>query len=152
MGTHRTIKARPYRNSKFRIQNSKLEAYSQNSRLALKSDNIILEKSFGFAVRIVRLYKYLYRHSEHVMSKQLLRCGTSIGANVREALRGQSRNDFLAKMNIALKEAYETEYWLELLHTTEYINDAQFESIFSECRDITNILSKIVITTKTIEK
>ena len=118
----------------------------------MKSDNIILEKSFGFAVRIVRLRKYLCRHSETVMSKQLLRCGTSVGANVREALRGQSRSDFAAKMNIALKEAYEAEYWIELLHATEYLNDAQFESIFAECRDLTNRLSKIVITTKNTEQ
>ena len=118
----------------------------------MKSDNIILDKSFGFAVRIVRLHKYLCRHSERIMSKQLLRCGTSIGANVREALRGQSRSDFAAKMNIALKEAYESEYWLEQLHATEYLSDAQFDSIFAECRDLTNILSKIVITTKGTEQ
>ena len=118
----------------------------------MKSDNIILDKSFGFAVRIVRLHKYLCRHSERIMSKQLLRCGTSIGANVREALRGQSRSDFAAKMNIALKEAYESEYWLELLHATEYLSDVQFDSIFAECRDLTNILSKIVITTKGTEQ
>ena len=118
----------------------------------MKKDNIILDKSFGFAVRIVRLHKYLCRHSERIMSKQLLRCGTSVGANVREALRGQSRSDFAAKMNIALKEAYESEYWLELLHETGYLDDVQFDSIFSECRELTNILSKIVITTKNTEK
>ena len=83
--------------------------------------NIVAVKSFAFAVRCVKLRKYLTEEkNEYEMSKQLLRCGTSIGANVKEALRGQSRPDFGAKMNISLKEASESEYWIELLQATEY--------------------------------
>ena len=81
---------------------------------------------------------------EYVMSKQVLRCGTSIGANVKEALRGQSRADFRAKMNIALKEASETEYWLELLHESDYISEEQFQSIIADNIEIIKILTSIV--------
>ena len=81
---------------------------------------------------------------EYVMSKQVLRCGTSIGANVKEALRGQSRADFRAKMNIALKEASETEYWLELLHESDYITEEQFQSIIADNIEIIKILTSIV--------
>ena len=92
--------------------------------------NAAVEKSFEFAVRIVNLYKYLTReHSEYVLAKQLLRCGTSIGANIAEAQRGQSRADFAAKMNIALKEANETLYWLKLLHRTDYLSDKAYKSL-----------------------
>ena len=82
---------------------------------------IVSEKSLDFSVRIVNLYKYLTSKKEYIMSKQLLRCGTSIGANIAEAQRGQSKADFKAKMNIALKEASETEYWLQLLYRTKYL-------------------------------
>lgn len=88
-------------------------------------ENIIKDKTKNFSIRIIRLYQFLTIKAEckeYVMSKQVLRCGTSIGANVKEALRGQSKADFRAKMNIALKEASETEYWLELLHETDYIS------------------------------
>ncbi|MBQ2374479.1 MAG: four helix bundle protein [Alistipes sp.] len=116
----------------------------------MKGDNVVLDKSFNFAVRIVKLYKYLrYTIDERVLSTQILKSGTSIGANIREALRSSSRKDFVAKMNISLKEAYETEYWLELLHKTEYISDKEYNSIFPECRELTSILSKIILTTKT---
>ena len=81
---------------------------------------------------------------EYVMSKQILRCGTSIGANVKEALRGQSKADFRAKMNIALKEASETEYWLELLHESDYISEEQFQSIMADNIEIIKILTSIV--------
>ncbi len=115
----------------------------------MKQENIVLDKSFDFAVRVVKLYKHLrYTLEERILSAQVLKSGTSIGANVREALRGQSRSDFMAKMNIALKEAYETEYWLELLYKTDYITNKEFDSIFPDCRDLTNILSKIILTTK----
>lgn len=97
----------------------------------MKSDNVVLNKSFDFAVRIVKLYKHLrYTIDERVMSIQVLKSGTSIGANIREALRSSSRKDFVAKMNISLKEAYETEYWLELLYKTEYISEVEYNSIF----------------------
>ena len=115
----------------------------------MKSDNIVLDKSFNFAVRIVKLYKHLRcALDERVLSAQVLKSGTSIGANIREALRGQSRNDFMSKMNIALKESYETEYWIELLYRTEYISEVEYNSIFPECRELTNILSQIILTTK----
>ena len=85
--------------------------------------NPVVDKSFRFAVRIVNLYKYMIReHKEYVLSKQILRCGTSIGANIAEGQRGQSKADFAAKMNIALKEASETEYWLRLLCETDYLS------------------------------
>lgn len=86
----------------------------------MKTHKIVLDKSLAFAIRIVRLYQYLIREKqEYTLSKQLLKSGTSVGANIREALRGQSRQDFASKMNISLKEIYETEYWLELLHQTD---------------------------------
>ena len=109
-----------------------------------KSENIIVEKSFEFAVRVVNLSKYLTReHKEYVLSKQFLRCGTSIGANISEAQRGQSMADFAAKMNIALKEANETYYWLRLLQRTEYLSDSQFKSMQQDLLDIMNILTAI---------
>ena len=118
----------------------------------MKTDNVVAERSMEFAVRIVRLYKYLREEKqEFVLSKQLLRSGTSIGANVQEALRGQSRKDFVSKMNIALKEVAETEYWIELLHRTDYISKVEFDSIFKDCKEITKILMSIVKTINTAE-
>lgn len=107
-------------------------------------DNIIAEKALNFAVRIVNLQKYLSAEKkEHTMSKQLLRCGTSIGANVAEAQRGQSAADFAARMCIALKEANETEYWLHLLYRTDYLNQVQYESIITDLREILKLLTSI---------
>lgn len=109
--------------------------------------NIIVVKSKDFAIRIVKLYKYLDENKkEYVLSKQLLKSGTSIGANVKEAIRGQSKPDFYAKMNIALKEASETEYWLEILKETEYIDDVSFKSIYADCQEILKILMSITKT------
>jgi len=110
----------------------------------MSNDNVIIEKSMDFAVRIVKLYKYLCdEKKEFIMAKQLLRCGTSIGANVSEAQHGQSKADFASKMNIALKEANETIYWLTLLHKTEYMDDTQYESIKKDANDIKHILISI---------
>ena len=110
----------------------------------------IYDKSMAFAVRIVNLYKYLVNEKhEHVLSKQLLRSGTSIGANVREGTYGQSRADFLSKMSIALKEAAETEYWLELLTKTEYITSEQYGNIQADCSEVAKILTSIVRSLKT---
>ena len=115
----------------------------------MKPDNIIKNKSLDFAIRIVRLYKHISETGhEYVLSKQLLKSGTSIGANVREAIGGQSKEDFIAKMHIALKEVYETEYWLELLYNTDYLTKKEFESIFTDCRELTNILASILKTMK----
>ena len=107
-------------------------------------ENIIVEKSLNFAIRIVKLYKYL-RHEkrESVMSKQLLRCGTSIGANIAEGERGQSKQVFRAKMSIALKEANETKYWLTLLHRTEYLTTKEFDSLVKDLKEILAILTAI---------
>ena len=115
----------------------------------MKENNIVEEKSFEFSVRIVNLYKYLTTaRQEYVMSKQLLRSGTSIGANVCEAQQAQSPMDFLSKMSIALKEAYESDYWLRLLQKTEYLNKDEYNSIISDCRAITELLVTIVKSTK----
>ena len=112
-------------------------------------NNIIVDKSFSFAVRIVNVYKHLTQlQKEYVMSRQLLRCGTSIGANIVEAQRGQSKADFRAKMSIALKEANETDYWIRLLYKTEYLNDTQYESLIA---DIQEILSILIAICKTLE-
>ena len=111
--------------------------------------NIIENKSFKFAIRIVNLYKYLAEHKkEYVLSKQLLRSGTSIGANVTEAQQAQSKADFASKLNIALKEAYETEYWLKLLKATEYLTEKESMSILEECREVERILISIIKTLK----
>ena len=111
--------------------------------------SIIKGKSYDFAVRIVRLYQYLTEQKrEYVMSKQVLRSAASVGANVREALQGQSKADFTAKMSIALKEASETEYWLELLRDTDYLNDDEYTSIQSDCTEIVKILTSIVKTSR----
>ena len=107
-------------------------------------NNIVASKSKVFALRCIRLYKYLVSEKkEYVMSKQLLRSGTSIGANIKEALRGQSKSDFYAKLNISLKEASETEYWLELLNESGYIENNFFEGIYSDCQEIISLLVAI---------
>ena len=110
--------------------------------------NVCEIKSFDFAVRIVKLYKYLTEQKkEYVMSKQLLRSGTSIGANIAEAQRGFSKADFSYKMGISLKEANESEYWIRLLHRTGYIDDNQFESLNEDISEILKILTAICKTT-----
>jgi len=112
-------------------------------------DNIILEKTMDFSVRIVKLYKYLCSEkNEYIMSKQLLRCGTSVGANAHEAHNGQSNKDFLAKMYIAFKEVTETEYWLKLLAKTDYLTLQQSENILTDCVEIKKILTAIIKTLK----
>ena len=112
-------------------------------------DNAIYQKSFRFAVRIVNLCKYLQNEQkEYLLSKQILRSGTSIGANVAESQQAQSRPDFISKLNIALKEATETDYWLRLLHETEYINKTQFDSLIADCDEIESLLVSIVKTAK----
>jgi four helix bundle protein len=117
----------------------------------MKSDNIIQAKSYDFAVRIVRLYQHLAAtKKEFVLSKQLLRCGTSIGANVEEAIGGQSRADFVAKISIAYKEARETSYWLRLLKDTEYLTRTEFESIHADADELCRIIASIQKSTKSI--
>ena len=113
------------------------------------SDKIISIKSKQFAIRIVRLYKYLCeRKKEFVLSKQLLRSGTSIGANIAEARYAISRKEFISKMHIALKECSETQYWLELLNDTCFISKREFESICTDCDELLKILTAVVKTSK----
>ncbi len=109
----------------------------------------IYEKSFAFALRIVNFSKYLQNEAkEHVLSKQVLRSGTAIGALVREAEHAESKSDFAHKMNVALKESNETNYWLELLHQSDYIDNAMFESISADSIELTKILASIVKTSR----
>ena len=112
-------------------------------------ENVIQQKSFVFAIRIINLYKYLtVKKKEFVLSKQILRSGTSIGANIEESIGGRSDKEFLFKLEISYKEARETIYWLKLLKETEYISNSEFESIHVEAEEICKILAKIIITLK----
>ncbi len=112
-------------------------------------DNIIKTKSFDFALRIINLYKYLSgEKKEFVLSKQLLRCGTSIGANLRESEHAESKNDFIHKLSISLKEANETEYWIELLHKSNFISEKEFLSLSKDVREILKLLISIIKTSK----
>lgn len=113
------------------------------------TDNPLLEKAEAFAVRIVKLWRYLADNKhEHQISVQLKRSGTSIGANITEAQYAQSKKDFLSKMSIALKECSETQYWLRLLNKSGMLSEKEFQSIYSDSDEIGRILSSIVITTK----
>ena len=112
-------------------------------------EQTIETKSFHFAVRIVKLYRALTEsRREYVLSKQIMRSGTSIGANVAEAQQAQSRADFIAKLSIALKEAVETNYWLRLLHQTDYLEESEFQSLHQDCRELEKILTAILKSTK----
>ncbi len=115
----------------------------------MKKENVLKEKSFAFALRIVRCYQYLNAEKkENILSKQLLRSGTSVGANIREAEQAQSKTDFIHKLSIALKEANETAYWLELLHEAEYLEKNMFESIYADCTELLKLLISIIKTSK----
>lgn len=109
--------------------------------------NLIQDRTFDFALEIIKVYVKMTDKKEYVLSKQLLRSGTSIGANVEEAIAGQSKRDFLSKMNISLKEARETNYWLRLLKESKLV-DVDFAPTLKESKEITNIISAIVKTTK----
>jgi four helix bundle protein len=112
-------------------------------------ENIIQQKSYAFAIKIIELYKYLVETKrEFILSKQLLRSGTSIGANVEEALGGQSRKDFISKISIAYKEARETKYWLSLLREGKYMTQKELSPTFDNCEEILRIIGKIQKTTK----
>src|SRR5665647_1612637 len=114
----------------------------------MKQYNLIQEKSFDFAVRIVNVYKFLsFEKKEFVLSKQVVKCGTSIGANVEEAIGAQSKADFLAKLSISYKEARETNYWIRLLNKTNYLPDNEAENLLLEIETLKRILAKIRLTT-----
>ena len=107
-------------------------------------DNVIKRKSRGFAIEIIRIYQWLCEEKhEYVMSKQVLRSGTSIGANVAEGVRAQTKPDFYAKMSIALKEASETSYWLDIIHATDYLPDEMFNNLNDKCEELLSILTAI---------
>ena len=116
-------------------------------KTSMEDDNIIKDKSKKFAIRIVKLYQYLSEKYEHIMSKQLLRSGTSIGANVAESQYAASKNDFLNKLYIALKECNETLYWIDLLYETSYLDEKQYVSINLDCEELKKLL---VAATKTL--
>lgn len=120
-----------------------------NWETGMKTGNVVVEKSKAFAIHIVRLYQFLNTEKhEYVLSKQVLRSGTSIGANVKEAIRGQSKADFVSKLSIALKEASETEYWLELLIEAEYLTSEQGETLLQDCRELLKLLTSIIKSSK----
>jgi four helix bundle protein len=113
----------------------------------MKEGNLILEKSYNFSLRIIKLYKYLSETKrEYILSKQILRSGTSIGANAEEAAGGQSYKDFAAKIGIAYKEARETRYWIRLLKDGQYLEKEFADSVLNDCEEICRILSRIQIT------
>jgi len=115
----------------------------------MKSDNVIKDKSYAFALRMIKAYKYLTQEQrEFILSKQMLRSGTSIGALIREAEYAQSLPDFIHKLSIALKEAAETEYWILLLKDSEYINEEVFYSIRKDCTELIKLLTSIINTSK----
>ncbi|TYQ25483.1 four helix bundle protein [Pseudanabaena sp. UWO310] len=110
----------------------------------MKPENVVQQKSYAFAVRIVKLYQYLIStKKEYVLSKQILRSGTSIGANVEEAIGGQSKADFIHKLSIAYKEARETSYWLRLLKDTDYLTEKEFQSIHPDVEELCRIIGSI---------
>ncbi len=110
--------------------------------------NIIKDKSFAFAVRIVKLYEFLSIKKEYVLSKQLLRSGTSVGAMIREAEHSETKKDFIHKMAIAQKEINETIYWIELLKETDFLNNEQFESVHNDAVEIIKLITSIIKTAK----
>lgn len=115
----------------------------------MSKDSIVFLKSKNFSIRIVKLYKFLTKEkTEFILSKQLLRSGTSIGANLAEAIYGISRKDFISKTYIALKECSETKYWLELLFETEYISESQFKSMEEDCIELIKLLTSITKTAR----
>ena len=115
----------------------------------MKEHNVIQEKSFAFAVRAVRMYKYLQEEKrEFVLAKQFLRSATSIGANVEESIGGQSEKDFVSKLSFAYKEARETIYWLKLLQATDYLTKSEAESMLTDAEELCKIIGKIQVTIK----
>jgi four helix bundle protein len=112
-------------------------------------ENIVKEKSYAFALRIIKAYKFLSQEQrEFILSKQMLRSGTAIGALLMESEHAQSTADFISKTSIALKEANETRYWLMLLKDSDYINEKSFTSIYKDCEELIRLLASIVKTTK----
>ena len=115
----------------------------------MKKDNILLEKTYAFALQVIRLQQYLVdEHQEYGLSKQILKSGTSIGANSEEAVGAQSRQDFQSKLSIAYKEARETHYWLRLLHDSDFLDKKLFESLRKDCDELLKIIGSTIKTLK----
>ena len=115
----------------------------------MKKENVVQKKSYDFALRIIKLYKFLSEeNNEYVLSRQVLRSGTSIGANIEEAIGAVSQKEFLVKLNIAYKEARETHYWIRLLKDSDYIAHSAFESIIADCDELLSIIGSISKTMK----
>jgi four helix bundle protein len=113
-----------------------------------EKENIIVQKSYAFALEIIKLYKFLIERKEFVLSKQLLRSGTSIGANVHEEVGSESKKDFIHKLGIAVKQARETSYWLNLLRDGQFISNEEFEKLNNSCNELVRILNSIILTIK----
>lgn len=112
-------------------------------------ESVLREKSYQFALRVIKLYKFIVAEKkEYVLSKQILRSGTSIGANIEEANQGQPKSDFIHKLSIAQKEAFETDYWLRLLRDSEYLTETQAESLLNDCRELEKLLTTSIKTSK----
>ena len=111
-------------------------------------ENIIVKKSYAFALSVIQLYKQLVEKKEYVLSKQILRSGTSVGANINEAISGESKKDFVHKLGISVKEARETSYWLNLLKDSDYITPDDFNRLNNSCDELIKILNSIILTTK----
>ena len=118
----------------------------------MKNENIVANKSYKFAIRIVKLFKYLKKHNEYILSKQILRSGTSIGALIRESEFAQSKADFIHKISIALKEANETDYWIDLLYDTDYITQNMHQDIKKDIKELIKLLVSIINTSKKNEE
>ena len=115
----------------------------------MRKESIVYDKAFNFAIKIVKLYKYLCENKkEFILSKQLIRSGTSIGANIAEGLEGQSTKDFVSKLSKALKEAVESRYWIDLLKETEYLTEEQYNIINNDITELIKMLTRIIKTTK----
>ena len=128
------------------VDSCQLSAIPEKLRFPMRTT--VEEKSFLFSIRIVNLYKYLADKNEFVLSKQILRSGTSIGANIAEAQQAQSTADFISKLSIALKEGSETNYWLRLLNATQYLTNDEFLSLIEDCREIEKMLTTIIKSSK----
>lgn len=119
-----------------------------DKQIKFQNKSIIAKKTYSFALQIIVIYKELVEINEYVLSKQILRSGTSIGANVNEAIAAVSKKDFVHKLSISLKEARETQYWLNLLKDSNYINQKTFKKLNKDCEELIKILSSIILTTK----
>ncbi len=128
--------------------NEEKENLIYNNGEDMTGNNILVDKSISFSIRIVNCYKYLTDRNEFVMSKQLIRSGTSIGANIHEAIQAQSKSDFISKLNIALKEASESSYWITLLFKTGYIEECEYLSLKNDLDEIIKILTSSIKTSK----